>query len=156
MMTGIRRRGREFALKAIYSLPDQNLPIESIVENFWANFRFNDDVLGEPIEDEKASLPSEVKKFADELILGVAEHVEDIDAAIDQYSTNWSLERMARVDLALLRMAAYELMYRHEVPGSVVINEAIEIGKRYGTSDTQAFVNGILDKISKACRQNGQ
>lgn len=155
-MTGIRRRGRELALKAIYSLPDQNLPIEAIVENFWKNFRFNDDVLGDPLEGNEIPVPAEVRKFADSLILGVAEHVEEVDAAIDQFSTNWSLERMARVDLALLRMAAYELMYNAEVPVSVVINEAIEVGKRYGTADTQSFVNGILDKISKSCRQNGK
>jgi N utilization substance protein B len=59
---------------------------------------------------------------------------------------------MARVDLAILRMSTYELLSQLDVPVSVVINEAVEIGKRYGTKDTPAFVNGILDKISRVCR----
>jgi N utilization substance protein B len=72
---------------------------------------------------------------------------------ISEYSTNWSLERMARVDLALLRLATFELLYRPEVPTNVVINEAVEIGKRYGTLETSAFVNGILDKVSRTCQR---
>jgi N utilization substance protein B len=72
---------------------------------------------------------------------------------IDEYATNWSLERMARVDLAILRVATFELLFRADVPVSVVINEAVEIGKRYGTRETPAFVNGILDRISRSCRK---
>ena len=71
---------------------------------------------------------------------------------IGEFSTNWSLDRMARVDLAILRMSTYELLSQLDVPVSVVINEAVEIGKRYGTKDTPAFVNGILDRISRSCR----
>ena len=86
---------------------------------------------------------------------GVADYLERIDGMIEELSTNWALDRMARVDLSLLRLAAYELMARPDVPASVAINEAIEIGKIYGTKDTPAFVNGILDKISRACRPAG-
>lgn len=153
MTRGIRRQGREFALKIIYSLQDQDEPVEAILADFWQNFRFQNDILGEPIEVAEGPLPFEVRRFAEELILGVAENLEKIDQVIEEHSTNWALDRMARVDLSLLRMATYELLFRPETPTSVVINEAIEIGKRFGTKETPAFVNGILDKISRVYRQ---
>jgi len=153
MTKGIRRQGREFALKIIYSLQDQEEPVEVILADFWQNFRFQNDILGEPIEVAEGPLPFEVRRFAEELILGVAENLEKIDQVIEEHSTNWALDRMARVDLSLLRMATYELLFSPETPTSVVINEAIEIGKRFGTKDTPAFVNGILDKISRVHRQ---
>jgi N utilization substance protein B len=152
MTKGIRRQGREFALKIIYSLQDQEEPVEAILADFWQNFRFQNDILGEPIEVAEGPLPFEVRRFAEELILGVAENLEEIDQVIEEHSTNWALDRMARVDLSLLRMATYELLFQPETPTSVVINEAIEIGKRFGTKETPAFVNGILDKISRVCR----
>jgi N utilization substance protein B len=152
MSKGIRRQGREIALKIIYSLQDQEDPVETILEDFWRNFRFQNDILGEPIDVADGSIPYEVRRFAEELILGVAENLEKIDQVIEENSTNWALDRMARVDLSLLRMAAFELLFRQETPTSVVINEAIEIGKRFGTKDTPAFVNGILDKISRVYR----
>jgi N utilization substance protein B len=149
---GIRRQGREFALKIIYSLQDQEEPVETILADFWRNFRFQNDILGEPIAVADGPLPFEVRRFAEELILGVAENLEKIDQVIEEHSTNWALDRMARVDLSLLRMAFFELLYRPETPTSVIINEAIEIGKRFGTKETPAFVNGILDKISRVYR----
>jgi N utilization substance protein B len=150
MSKGTRRRGRELALKIIYGLQDQNADsIDEVLEDFWRSFRFNEDILGEPRDEVDRPLPAELRRFADELVLGVAEHLEKIDAAIEEHSTNWALDRMARVDLSLLRMAVFELLFRPEVPSSVVINEAIEIGKRFGTKDTPAFVNGILDKVSR-------
>ena len=152
MSTGIRRRGRELALKIIYSLKDQSVPIGTVLDDFWQNFRFQEDVLGEPTEEVDGPVPEEVRSFAEDLAVGVEGHCEEIDRVINEYSTNWSLERMARVDLALLRLATFELLYRPEVPANVVINEAVEIGKRYGTLETSAFVNGILDKISRTCR----
>lgn len=150
MNKGTRRQGRELALKIIYGLQDQSADsIEEVLEEFWKSFRFNDDILGDPREEIDKPLPPEVRRFADDLVLGVAEHLEKIDAAIEKHSTNWALDRMARVDLSLLRMAVLELLFRPDVPSSVVINEAIEIGKRFGTKDTPAFVNGILDKVSR-------
>ncbi|MBW2452725.1 MAG: transcription antitermination factor NusB, partial [Deltaproteobacteria bacterium] len=91
----------------------------------------------------------EVRAFAEQLICGVAEHLEEIDQSIDKFSTNWALDRMSRVDLALLRLSTYELLFNTEVPHNVVINEAIEIGKRFGTEETASFINGVLDQISK-------
>jgi N utilization substance protein B len=74
------------------------------------------------------------------------EHQSEIDALIGKASRNWRLERMARVDRNLLRLAVYELKYCSDVPAKVAINEAIEIAKRYGTAESPAFVNGILDR----------
>ncbi|MEZ4485201.1 MAG: transcription antitermination factor NusB [Syntrophotaleaceae bacterium] len=79
-------------------------------------------------------------------------HREKIDQAIDEFSTNWSLDRMSRVDLAILRMGTFELLFQSQTPASVVINEAVEVGKRYGTRETPAFVNGLLDKVSRIYR----
>ena len=72
-----------------------------------------------------------------------------IDKKISEVAKNWSLERMTPVDLSILRIGVYELLYRPEIPDPVVIDEAIEIAKRYGTKDSPAFINGLLDKIAK-------
>jgi transcription antitermination protein NusB len=151
MSKGARRQGRELALKMIYSLTEQEGPIERILAEFWRNFQFQDDVLGEALEDAEPP-PVEVRQFAEELTRGVFAHHVKLDEVLRQLSTNWALERMARVDLALLRLATFELLYCPQVPASVAINEAIEIGKRYGTKETPAFINGVLDKISRTHR----
>jgi N utilization substance protein B len=151
-MKGSRRTGRELALKIIYSLHDQEVGIETVLTDFWKNFRFQEDILGEPFDDFDSQIPFEVRQFAEELARGVARHQEELDSLIKELSTNWALERMARVDVSILRLGAFELLYRPEIPVSVIINEAVEIGKRYGTKETPAFVNGILDKISRLHR----
>ena len=149
MSQGARRQGRELALKVLYSLYDHDMEIDFILKDFWDNFRFQDDVLGEALEDVTRSVPAHVKAFPETLIKGVVNNLEEIDSTIDQYSTNWALDRMARVDLSLLRLAVFEIQYLPDVPANVAINEAIEIGKRYGTKETPPFINGILDKISQ-------
>jgi N utilization substance protein B len=151
MGSGMRRSGRELGIKIIYSF-DGASDVDRAVASFWNHFRFRDDALGDPLEDASEPVATSVKEFAEDLARGVGRHLEQIDGLIAEYSTNWSLDRMARVDLAILRMATYELVYHLDVPVSVVINEAVEIGKRYGTKETPAFVNGILDRISRTCR----
>ncbi|AMV72187.1 transcription antitermination factor NusB [Desulfuromonas carbonis] len=153
MSKGLRRQGRELALKAIYGMHDGDAEPASFLRSFWSNFRFRDDVLGEAQEEPAGKVPEDVRIFTDELVTGTIENLERIDQVLGEYSTNWSLERMSRVDLALLRMACFELLYRSDVPSNVVINEAIEIGKTYGTKETPSFVNGILDKVSRTYRQ---
>lgn len=153
MNLGIRRQGRELALKVIYSLLDQDVSLNQAFDDFWGQFRFHEDVLGEALEDADAPVHPDVRRFAEELVRGVYDHLEEIDEALNACSTNWSLERMARVDLALMRLGAYELMFCPETPLNVAINEAVEIGKRYGTKETSAFVNGILDRISRVSRK---
>jgi N utilization substance protein B len=86
--------------------------------------------------------------FADDLVRGVTENRVLIDQKIHEKSKNWSIPRMARVDLNILRMAIYELLMRSDIPKNVSINEAIEVAKKFGTEDSPAFINGILDEIA--------
>jgi N utilization substance protein B len=154
MAKGIRRQGRELALKILYSLPDhEGGALEEVYTDFWRNFRFHEDILGELAEEPDILPPAQSRQFAETLVNGVAEYLERIDQLIEAHSSNWTLERMARVDLALLRMATYELLYAQDVPPNVVINEAVEIGKRFGTKETPAFINGILDQVARQVRQ---
>ena len=151
MASGMRRQGREMALKVLYSLADhEGGSLEKVLHDFWNSFQFRNDLLGEATdENPPQGTRAEVRAFAEQLICGVAEHLEEIDQSIDKFSTNWALGRMSRVDLALLRLSTYELLFNTEVPHNVVINEAIEIGKRFGTEETASFINGVLDQISK-------
>ena len=156
MALGNRRNGREYALKILYSLYDQERPLDDVLADFWLNFRFSDDVLGEPEDIQDSRISPEIREFAEHLVRGVYEHLEDIDAVLRKTSKNWSLDRMARLDLSLMRLAGFELMYMPSTPSRVVINEAVEIAKRYGTKDTSAFLNGVLDKVARSTATEGQ
>lgn len=149
-MTNNRRNGREYALKILFALKYESDVInpDRILEQFWTNFRFSDDVLGEPLEDTSTDLPLSVRQFTETLVRGVLEYRPVLDKQIDEVARNWSLARMSPVDLALLRMATFELLYLPEIPAAVTLNEAIEIAKRYGTKDSPNFLNGLLDKIA--------
>ncbi len=152
MNRGNRRLGRELALKIVYSLPDQSGNIHQVLKAFWESFSSNDDDPVEFSEEINHDPTDKARQFSEALACGVAEHQDMIDRQLKEFSTNWSLERMARVDLSILRLAVFELLFCPDVPTSVVINEAIEIGKRFGTRETPAFVNGILDKVSTSVR----
>jgi N utilization substance protein B len=93
-----------------------------------------------------------IREFADMLLQGVIEHLEEVDETIRKASLNWRIDRMATVDRNILRVATYELMRVDETPLKVVLNEAIELSKRYGSEDSSAFVNGVLDKIGSTLR----
>jgi transcription antitermination protein NusB len=88
------------------------------------------------------------ERFADELVRGVQSERPQIDALIQTSSTHWKLERMARVDRNILRLAVYEILRRADVPVRVTLNEAVELGKKYGSEESSAFVNGVLDRIA--------
>ena len=153
MAKGMRRQGRELALKILYSLPDhEGGSLEAVFADFWRNFRFRDDLLGDVDEEEAVLPPPQARSFAEQLVSGVADQLEHIDRTIAEHSDHWALDRMARVDLALLRLASFELLCAADVPANVIINEAIEIGKRFGTRETPAFINGILDQIARHAR----
>lgn len=91
--------------------------------------------------------PREYYAFAEELIRGALAKLDEIDALIKKLAHNWAFNRIARVDLALLRLAIHELLHRRDIPPVVTINEAIELGKTYSTPDSGRFLNGILDKV---------
>jgi N utilization substance protein B len=142
---GPRRKAREVALQILYQIDAQGgeLPAERALGLFIEHFSKAPQAEGEEPED---TLDEASRTFAAELVRGVREKLDELDAAISAVSRNWRLERMARVDRNLLRMAVYELKHSKDVPAKVVLNEAIEIAKRYGTSESAAFVNGILDR----------
>ena len=153
MATNNRRVGRECALKILFALKlDDQAEAARLLSDFWQNFRFADDVLGEPLETADAPLPAAAKAFAETLVSGVVEYRAVIDQEIRDIAKNWSLERMAVVDLSILRVAAYELLYQPDIPVAVTLNEAIEIAKRYGTKESPSFINGLLDKIAQKHR----
>jgi transcription antitermination protein NusB len=138
-MAGNRRKAREIALQILYQLDVQEqLTSEQAAALFWQHFARDAEP---PADGDEAN-----RVFADQLVRGVREHAAEIDALIGRASRNWRLERMARVDRNLLRLAIYELKYCADVPAKVAINEAIEIAKRFGTAESPAFVNGILDR----------
>ncbi|MBI5420395.1 MAG: transcription antitermination factor NusB [Deltaproteobacteria bacterium] len=95
------------------------------------------------------SAPPSDEKYYDETVRGVWEHREEVDALIRQAAEHWRLERMALVDRNILRLGAYEICRSADVPFVVAINEAVDLGKRYGSEESGAFINGILDKISE-------
>jgi N utilization substance protein B len=133
---GNRRKAREVALQVLYQLDgNDQLTDEQALRLFWQHFA-----------REEGEVDEDTRSFVTELVRGVKANQADIDALIGKASRNWRLERMARVDRNLLRLAVYELKFSADVPGKVAINEAIEIAKRYGTSESPAFVNGILDR----------
>ncbi len=91
--------------------------------------------------------------FAESLAFGVEEHQEQLDQAISQNLRGWSLRRLSKVALTLLRMAAYELLYSKDVPGKVAINEAVELAKRYGGQGASAYINGVLGSLARGGQQ---
>lgn len=136
---GGRRKGREYALQLLFGsdLTGAAQPTTAAESGtfaaFWAQRR----------------AAPEVQSFAEGLVCGVAAHLDDIDAVITRHAKNWAMPRMAAVDRNVLRVAVYELLHRPDIPERVVLNEAIDIAKKYGSVDSGAFVNGILDDIVK-------
>jgi len=122
------------ALQCLYQAEFSGEPRGQVMERFWRHFQ-------------KESPPPAYLK---ELVEGVAAHREELDAFIGRYSEHWRLERMTLVDRNLLRLAIYELLYQPRIPPKVVINEAVEMAKRYGSEASGGFVNGILDQVRLA------
>ena len=126
-----RSQCREWALQFLYQAEFIGSRDREDLDRFWGHFH------------PEGGAPAYLR----ELVSGVASHQEELDALIVRFSEHWRLERMTVVDRNLLRLAAYELLYQAKVPPKVVINEAVEIAKRYGSEDSGAFINGILDQI---------
>lgn len=129
---GTRRKGRELALQALYQIEMTGDPSMRAVDEFLKHFEGGD----------------AAKVFARRLVSGVVSQTAAIDCLIEQSTDNWALSRMAKVDLVILRLATYELAFCPDIPSQVSMDEAIEIGKRFGTTDSAAFINGILDQIA--------
>lgn len=128
---GKRRRSREFALQVLYQLEITKQGALQAMVQLKENFS------PEEGEDE----------FAKRIILGVMERRQEIDRLIEERSENWRLDRMTIIDRNILRIAIFELLYCGDIPPKVTLNEAIDLGKRYGSEESGSFINGILDRI---------
>ena len=96
---------------------------------------------------EHFSLKEEIDPFLDRIVQGVLTHCQEIDRLIEQYSEHWRLSRMAPIDRTILRIAIFELLYCEEIPPKVTLNEAVDLGKQFGSEESGSFINGILDCI---------
>lgn len=132
-MIGSRSRSREIALQVLYSCDHETAPDQRLWEGTLAD----------------AECSPEVRAFARELIVGVLTDRARIDSLIAGAADNWELSRLATVDRNVLRLAVHELLARQDIPAKVSINEAIELGKRYSTAQSGAFINGLLDRIRR-------
>ncbi|MDR1429953.1 MAG: transcription antitermination factor NusB [Spirochaetaceae bacterium] len=140
-----RRRGRILAFQALYSWeasrnpgdPPAPLVPETIFDFSW-------------LESEKRdALDDGTRDFSRLLITGTIENIKAVDKMIKAHLKNWDFSRLNRVDLALLRLSAYTLLFQTDMPPSIVIDEAINISKEFGTDDSFRFINGVLDSIRK-------
>ena len=128
---GKRRRSRELAIKVLFHIEFSSDDPATCFDLICNNFGTAEDV----------------KPFSEELVLGVCANLKELDSLIVEASKNWRLERITKVDRSILRLAVYELLYRDDIPPKVSINEAVDLGKKFGTEESGAFINGILDKI---------
>jgi N utilization substance protein B len=125
-----RRKGRELAVQMLYQWDVGRQPIETVLESFW-----------ELTEGSDAT-----QVYTRRLVKGTVEHLEAIDALISSHAENWRLERIAVVDRNIMRLAIYEFLHE-DTPKKVVINEALEVAKKFSTSNAVQFINGILDAV---------
>lgn len=129
-----RRENRVAAMQFLYIWESQH-PVDPVV------------ALAEFIISQEQ--PRDFYAFAESLVAGALAHMDEIDSTITRHADNWSLERIAKVELAILRLALHELLRRRDIPPVVTINEAIELAKGFGGDDSHRFVNGILDKVKE-------
>lgn len=148
MKKGSRRGGRRRAFEVLYALNYSTISSINELERAFT-------LAPAPSEEAAERNATGRKEFAWELVCGVWKNTKDIDKRIDEYSQHWKLSRIARIELTILRLALYEMLYVEDVPLKVSINEAIELAKRFGDDNSKNFVNGILDAVAKAV-ENGQ
>jgi N utilization substance protein B len=146
---GVRHKGREYALQVMYLLDaNAELSVEQALARYWELGR------GAPEREHLQHDDNDARELCDRLVRGAGARLADLDARIRQHSRNWRVERMAMVDRNVLRLAVFELTDSGEPPVGVVLNEAVELAKQYGTAESGAFVNGILDRIAADVRRS--
>lgn len=131
---GNRRKSRELAMQALFYIDMSQNDSNDLLDRFCENYKPSTKVLS----------------FFLKLVRGVLEARSDIDKIIERFSDNWKLSRMSCVDRNVMRIAVYELLCCNDIPFKVSINEAIDVGKKFGTEESGAFINGILDSIRMA------
>ena len=130
---GKRRKARESTLQILFQLEFDDSQPEKVTEQYW--------------QHRKA--PEEIRQYTDRLVKGIISHKKDIDKIIQSVSEHWRISRMAVVDRNILRMAVFELLFEQNIAPAIVINEAIEIAKKYSNEEAATFVNGLLDAVRK-------
>jgi N utilization substance protein B len=130
---GKRRKAREAALQILFQTEFNDSPIGDVLDLFWKNKKTD----------------KEMREFSRALVENVLAHKEEIDSAIQFVSEHWRVSRMAVIDRCILRMAVSELVFNKDIPPAIVINEAIEIAKKYSSTKSATFINGILDAVKK-------
>jgi len=128
---GKRRKARELAICLLYQLEFHPGRSAEAIEIFW---------------QQHPNSP-ETREFAQSLVMGVREHLDQIDGLIGRLAEHWSINRIALVEKNILRLGIYELLFREDIPKKVAVNEAIEIAKSYASADSGKFINGILDRV---------
>ena len=132
-----RRKGRILAFQALYCWESSRIPPSELMSFSWLD------------DSKRSALGDGISDFSRRLIAGTIENIEAIDGMIKRHLEHWDISRLNRVDLAVLRMSAYTLMYQDEIAPSIVIDEAIGIAREFGTDESFRFVNGVLDSIRK-------
>ena len=127
-----RRKAREIALQVLYGLNFVDIDVQKALDLFWGNF----------------ADPKTAKEFAAFLVQGTCEHKEELDKLIAGCSDNWSLGRMSKVDINILRLAVFEFLYCEDIPPKVTLNEAVDLGKTFGSENSGSFIIGILDALN--------
>jgi len=130
---GVRRRGREISLQILYKIDITDISLNDALSTFRDNF----------------NVKEESWAFAELLTKGVCQNLDEINSLVEGQSQHWKLDRMPVTDRNIIRIAVYELLHMDDIPSKVSLNEAIELGKLYGSEESSAFINGILDKIHK-------
>ncbi len=141
-----RRTDRAFAFQVLYAL---SFTPAKDMEGVRAAFRNSPDFV------EKEGLQDNFQGFAWELVAGIWTQEKELDALVEQYSHNWRISRMGRIELTILRIGMYEMLFRSDIPAKVAIAEALELSRHFGDDNARSFVNGILDAASKAL-ENGE
>jgi N utilization substance protein B len=136
---GTRRQAREIAMQALFYMDMRNDVSVEMLEYFCGNF----------------CPPKKIQPFFLKMVNGVLGVKGELDALIERFSENWDINRMAGVDRNVMRIAAFELIYCDDIPPKVSINEAVDVGKKFGTEESGAFINGILDSIRGDLEKKG-
>lgn len=132
-----RRKARILAFQALYAWEATKPPVSQLIDFLWLD------------ADKREALDEGVATFSRHLISGTIEEIAAVDDLIKKHLKNWDFSRLNRVDLAILRMSVFALLHQDDVPASIVIDEAVDISKEFGTDDSYRFVNGVLDGIRK-------
>ena len=143
MSAGVRRSGRAYALQLLYARDGDAATDLGIAANSW-------------VDEFELEVELQSQAFARDLVAAAVTRSAEIDDLITQASKNWRIDRMSRVDRNILRLGACELLAFRDVPVKVVINEAVELAKRFGTAESSAFVNGVLDRIASAAGRHAE